>query len=279
MTFYERTAALEVELKNADVLRIEDLRVEFQIEKTKDSTANKAEIKVTNLNKETRATIREKDALVRLFAGYKNDLGAVLLFTGNAQHIVNSWETPDIVTSIEAQDGQRVLRETRASFSYGNRTSANVIVNRLANEIGLPLRQDFNIEGDYQGYSFNGLARDGMDEITRRFGYAWSIQDGEIQIVKREGNTGRVAVVLSPETGLVNTPERLIDQEGEFEEALEKELEWKLTSLLNPRLSPGALVELQSEQANGIFQIEKVRHFGDTRGTDWYSEIEVKGST
>jgi len=276
MTFYNRVAAVDIELKSGEVLRVRGLRIEFQIEKTKNSTANKAEIKITNLSEDTRTKIREKDALVRLFAGYEQDLGAVLLFTGNAQRIVNTWETPDIITNIEAQDGQRTLRETRASFSYGNKTSANVILNRFANELGLPLRQDFNIEGSYQGYSFNGRAKDGIDEITRRFGYQWSIENGEILIVPKSGNTGRIATKLTPQTGLVNTPERLIDQEGEFDEALEKELEWKITSLLNPRLSPGSLVDIESKQANGLYQIEKVRHYGDTRGGDWYSEIEVK---
>lgn len=147
MTFYTRTAAADIELKNGDVLRIKNLRIKFDIEKTRDSTANKAKIEITNLSQETRSKIREKDALVRLFAGYSGDLGAVLLFVGNAQHIVNDWETPDIVTKIEAQDGMRTVRETRTSFSYGNRTSVNTIVNRLANELGIPLRQDFDIPG------------------------------------------------------------------------------------------------------------------------------------
>ena len=99
-----------------------------------------------------------------------------------------------------------------------------------------------------------------------------------MQVLPRYGNTGRVAVRLSPQTGLVNYPERLFDQEGEFEEALEKELEWKITSLLNPRLQPGSLVELDSQQAKGLFQVETVRHYGDTRGRDFYSEIEVKAA-
>ncbi|MBC3540664.1 phage protein [Rufibacter sediminis] len=276
MTFYNRAASVDIELKTGEVLRVRDLRIEFQIEQTNNSTPNKAEIKITNLSDVTRSKMREKDALVRLFAGYEGDLGSVLLFVGNSQRIINSWDTPDIVTQIEAQDGQRSLRETRTSFSYGNNTPANVIVTRLANELGFPLRLNFDIKGSYQGYSFNGRAKDALDELTRRFGYKWSVVNGEIQIIPKDGNTGRAAVLLSPETGLVNTPERLIDQEGEFDEALQNPLEWKITSLLNPRLTPGSLVDLVSKQAKGLFKIEKVRHYGDTRGNDWFSEIEVK---
>ncbi len=276
MTFYNRSVAADIELKNGDVLRITGLRVKFQIEKTRDSTTNKAEIEITNLTQQTRSRIREKDALIRLFAGYEGDLGAVLLFVGNAQRIVNDWETPDIVTKIEAQDGMRTVRQTRTSFSYGNRTSVNTIVNRLANELGVPLRQDFNIPGFYDGYSYNGRAKDALDEITRQAGYDWSIQDNELLIIPQNGSTERIGVKLTRDSGLVNLPERLADQEGEFEEALDTELEWRITSLLNPRLTPGGLVEIDSQQVAGVFSVEKVRHYGDSRGQDWYSEIEVK---
>lgn len=276
MALFKRIAEVDIELKSGEVLRVRELQIRFDVEKTKDSTTNKCEIKISNLSDETRSKIRERDALIRLFAGYENDIGPALIFSGNAQTIFNKWETPEIVTNIEAQDGIRTLRETRSNFSYGNQTSANTIVNRLSNDIGLPLRQDFDIQGAYQGFSFNGRAKDGLDVVCEKFNYSWSIQDNEILIVPRSGNTGRIATVLNANTGLVNTPERISDQEGEFDEAIQKELEWKLTSLLNPRLQPGSLVELQSKQANGLFQIEKVRHYGDSRGTDFYSEIEVK---
>ncbi len=278
MTFYKRTAAVDIELKSGEILRIRELRIEFQIEKTRNSTPNKANIKITNLSETTRNKMREKDALVRLFAGYEGDLGAALLFVGNSERIIHSWDTPDIVTEIEAKDGQRALRETRSSFSFGNNTPANAIVSRLAKDIGFPLRQDFDIKGTYNGFSFNGLAKDGLDQITRRFGYDWSIINNEILIIPKNGASTRTAVLLSPQTGLVNTPERMIDQEGEFDQALQKPLEWKINSLLNPRLDPGTLVELDSKQAKGLFQIQKVRHYGDTRGADWYSEIEVKAN-
>lgn len=276
MSFYKRISYIDIELKSGEVLRVEDLRIEFQIEKTKDETPNKAEIKITNLSEEIRTKIKEKDALVRVFAGYEQDIGAVLIFTGNSQHLINRWQTPDIVTTIEAQEEIRLLRETRVSFSFQNETPANLIINKIANEFGLPLRNDFDIDGTYQGFSFNGLAKDALDKVTKRFNYKWSIENGELIIVPKFGSLDIAAVKLTATSGLINTPERLIDQEGEFEEALEKELEWKIQSLLNPRLSPGGLVELESKQANGVFQIETVKHVGDTRGQSWYSELELK---
>lgn len=278
MTLYKRTAAVDVELKSGEILRIRDLRIEFQIEKTNNSTPNKANIKISNLSETTRNKLREKDALIRLFAGYEGDMGAALLFVGNSERIVNAWDTPDIVTEIEAKDGQQALRETRSNFSFGNNTSANAIVNRLVKDMGFPLQQDFDIPGKYNGFTFNGRAKDGLDQVTSRFGYEWSVINNEVLIIPKGGASTRNAVRLSAQTGLVNTPERMIDQEGKFNDALTKPLEWKINSLLNPRLDPGTLVDLESKQAKGLFQIQKVRHYGDTRGIDWFSEIEVRAN-
>jgi hypothetical protein len=278
MTFYNRVAAVDIELKTGEILRVRGLRIEFQIEKTRNSTANKANIKITNLSETTRNKMREKDALVRLYAGYVGDMGASLLFVGNAERIINSWDTPDIVTEIEAKDGQQALREVRSNFSFGNNTSANAVVGRLAKDLGFPLHQDFDIKGTYNGFSFNGRAKDGLDQVTSRYGYDWSVINNEILIIPKGGASMRTAVRLSPETGLVNTPERMIDQEGKFNDALKQPLEWKINSLLNPRLDPGTLVDLDSKQAKGLFLIQKVRHYGDTRGADWFSEIEVNSN-
>ena len=144
---YSRVVYADFELKSGDVLRAEDLRIEFQILKTKKSEANTAEIRISNLSRDTRNLIREQDALVRLYAGYEDDLGAALIFVGNSQMIVHRFETPDIVTHIEAKDGQRTLRETRVSLAYGNRISAQALLNRLAGDLGVALRQDFAIPG------------------------------------------------------------------------------------------------------------------------------------
>lgn len=277
MTFYKRVAAVDVELKSSEILRIKDLRISFEIKKTNKSNANTAKIEITNLSQNTRSKLREFDALCRLSAGYEDEGGATLLFVGYSQHILNKRQPPDIVTQIEAQDGIRNLREGRVNISYAAGTSAQSIVNRLTQELNYPVRQNVNVVGNFSGgYIFNGRAKDAMDEVLSRFDFQWGIVNNEIQIFPRGSSIDDVAVLLSPQTGLVNAPERCNHKNGQLEKAEKDEPEWKLTSLLNPRLNPGGLVDVRSKDITGVFKIDTVRHYGDTRGNEWYSEIEVR---
>jgi hypothetical protein len=278
MTFFNRRAAIDVELKSGEVLRIENLRVEFDVQKENKAAANKASIRVYNLSENSRSKIRERDAFVRVFCGYEGEGGAGLVFVGNAQFIFSQWETPDIVTIIEAQDGIKTTRESRTSFGYGPGTSAQTVLNRIIGDMDLIPRQSFNASGTYpNGYAFNGRCRDALDEVCGKFGLTWSVVDNQIQILPTGGSTNRV-YLLSPETGLINTPERLANQDGDLDGAKRTEAEWKLTCLMNPNLNPGDRVEIRSRQAAGIFRIDKLQHVGDTRGSDWYTIVEVRGA-
>ena len=50
---------------------------------------------------------------------------------------------------------------------------------------------------------------------------------------------------------------------------------YALQALLQPHLGVGDLIALKSQDLNGSFRISKISHTGDTRGNDWYSNIEV----
>ena len=85
------------------------------------------------------------------------------------------------------------------------------------------------------------------------------------------------AIVVSPETGLVGTPQQV--QFG---------LSFKI--LLNPAIHLQSLIKLKNVQANEasvtpgqqqapldddwIYQVMELTHVGDTRGNDWYTEIQ-----
>ena len=65
------------------------------------------------------------------------------------------------------------------------------------------------------------------------------------------------------------SPERIL------KEKKEKKAGWKLQSLLNPTLNPGDLVKIETRDVTGWFKIESLRHTGQYRGSDWYTEMEV----
>lgn len=59
-----------------------------------------------------------------------------------------------------------------------------------------------------QGFSFYGAARTALHKVTQGTGLEWSIQNQQLQVVRRRGTTRRKAVVLAGDTGLIGYPER-----------------------------------------------------------------------
>jgi hypothetical protein len=81
--------------------------------------------------------------------------------------------------------------------------------------------------------------------------------------------TPDTGLILNPET-LKQTPINLADSDAPLPVNV-----YALQSLLQPHLQVNDLIAVESQDLNGNFRINKITHTGDTRGNDWYSNIEV----
>ena len=104
-----------------------------------------------------------------------------------------------------------------------------------------------------------------LDRLCKTLGYDWSIQDGQLQLLgARDTIEPGDAIVLNPASGMIGTPEP--GENGIVE----------VRSLLIPQLSPGRRVKLEAAAIQGNYRVEKVVYQGDTRGQDWYADLELK---
>ncbi|MFC3227326.1 hypothetical protein ACFOGJ_08805 [Marinibaculum pumilum] len=299
MTQFRRLAILDVETRGGEAVRIEGLRIGFDILKTRTTTTNTATIEAWNLNADTRARILERNAYCTLSAGYEDDTGPGVLFVGRAQAIVHERASPAIITRIECQDGVQELREIRVTLSYAAGTSLRQVLAGLAAKLSLPFRPLGAVTGEYpNGYAYAGPIRDALDQVCRRGNLEWSIQNQELQVIPRRGSTARTAFLISPQTGLVRSPERINYIEGfldgdavpaafvdDSSKAQKRQIRretrrgdepaLRITALLQPDAIPGDRIVLESADVSGAFLIDSVRHVGDTRGRPWYSELEL----
>lgn len=111
-------------------------------------------------------------------------------------------------------------------------------------------------------------------------------------MVRAGGNTNRTVFDLGADSGLVGHPERVRkgSQEAIIDEEDKKALKrksreiisstneqdgWRIRSLLLPSLVPADRVKLSSRSVEGVFTIKDVRHFGDTHGGDWITELKL----
>lgn len=258
-----------------DNLVIEDLRVAFRVHKDVSKVPNTAEVLITNLSETTRSQIQKKGARVIVSVGYEENLAVV--FIGDSRTTDHLREGPDWVTKIQCGDGERVFQFTRVAESFRAGTPAKAVLDHLIDALkrdGLDpgeakLKLSSVVTQFVNGYTLKGKAVDALDVLLNSNGYEWSIQNNRLQVLKEGETVLEEAVQLSPETGLVGSPEH-----GSSEKKGGAGMV-KLRSLLQPRLRPAGKVIVESEGVRGTLRIQSVDHRGDTAGSDWYSELEA----
>ena len=256
-------------------LQWRDLRVTFAVSRTSTSKPNKAEIKVWNLSETSRVAVAAKGAALRLSAGYANATGGNVgvVFAGQVDFAQSARDGPDIVTTIYAADG-RTAWARAASKSWSAGTPHADLVAYLANEMGLALAPTSlaNVKGSARGpFALYGYAHRDLDTLLAGLGLQWSIQEGVLQIVAPDAAVQGVAIVLSPESGLIGSPEVAEPKKakGKTRPAL------KCKALLQPELAPGRRVRLQARDHAGDYRIDRADHAGDSYEGDFVTALHL----
>lgn len=248
------------------------LRITFNVEKGDAKTPNQAEVTILNLSDNSRSAIQEKGAACIIEAGYVNNTSQI--FAGDLQYASTKRSGPDWVTTFQTGDGSAKYRGARISESLPKGTQLTQAIEKAAGALGVGLGnavekiQEGNFRGGLQefarGVVLQGRASDELDKLLKTAGLQWSIQDGQLQLLRANETTDDQAVVISSGTGMIGSPE--VGEKGEV----------TVRTLLQGLIRPGGRVQLETEELNGLFKVGRVNHVGDTWGNDWYTELEAK---
>lgn len=284
MPLFNRTVLVKIGTAGSlEGIGIEGLRIVFNVKKSmKGNTCN---VDIYNLSESTRNKINEIDDIIVIEAGYVDEDVEKVIFIGDISRITKERDGPNIITKIEANDGEKTLREKKISTSYASGISANEILKDLMNNLGLPkkisnrLLSKLNLKSKQfaNGFAFAGQTKDVIDKIINKLGYEWSVQNGEIKVVEKDEVDDSEVVLLSPTTGLVGSPKRRDDIENAANKD-KKKTGWDVTALLQPTVEPTGRISIESELIENketIFRIETVQHKGDTFGNEFNSIITV----
>lgn len=254
---------------------IKDLRQNFTIEKSDKESTNKLNLSIYNLNENTIDTIAKAKNKVILRAGYLDE-GISSLFFGDIVSTINKKEGPNKILEIEAFDGQTNIQNNNISISYTSGTIKQQVFNDLVAAFGIPLTNPQNLSGQFaNGYSYVGKVKDALTEILSPFNKSWTIQNEQLIIITKGESVQRTGLLISPSTGLIESPEAISDQDEKQSNIDEVPKRWKIKSLLFPQLFPGVEVQIQSNKVNGIFRVESVYMTGDNYEGDFMCETEV----
>jgi hypothetical protein len=265
-----------------DGTRLDGLDVSFEVEKSTAREPNKATLRIWNLSPTRRQSLEGLTTTrgaarirVEIVAGYKDQAG--LIFRGDLRSALTSRQGPDLVTTLEGEDGGRSVLSSRVSRSFPAGTTAAVVVRACAEALGVGLGNALDAVAQAQftgggntfreGTTLSGQASEELHGLFRSLGLTHSIQNGVLQVQRRGQALQATAVRLAPETGLIGRPE--VDVGGLV----------KLQSLMNPDIYPGRVLQLDPGpgiRPSGFFQAKKVIYRGDTAGNDWLCEVEAR---
>jgi len=280
LPLFNRSISVELQT-NTSLILIKDLKIDFECDKNEKSDTNTCKIKIFNMSNSTIDKIKDIDVDVTLKAGYLDFDGEEVLFKGNLTTLFTMHPKPNRVTSIVINDGEKQLNEALSSMAFKEGTSVKQVLNEAIKNLGLPLKTklssiNFKDLKFNNAFSFGGLTKTLMDEVTKMIGLQWSVQNQELKLYLEDTIDKSLLTHISSNSGMIGSPEKIKIKRGKRKK--KKEIDgWRIISLLQPKLEPGGTVSITSRDipSNSLFRIFNVKHVGSKYEGDFQTTIEV----
>lgn len=288
--------------------------IEFKVVRSSKPSPNRATIILWNLNPEHRAQLNKrnrpdgpnghtKPVFVKLEAGYV-DNHSVLLYA-DMRELTTVRVGTDWKTTLAVDDGGTAVREARfdkGGVSFAAGTPIGTVLREVARTLGLGLGNvaDFVATAQILGINtptlpgrmtFTGSAHDALKRVCSTIGVGFSIQGGVLQLLGKGKALNTAAILLSPSTGLVGSPEAAVDStvslpfakeaKGTVQKSPQKlhhsnTAILKAKALLIPGLVPGRVVKMDSAAFNGNYTITDAEYSGQSFGSDWTTSLVLR---
>jgi hypothetical protein len=259
------------------------LQVTFSIKKNLGKQPNTCKVTLVNLAPQTRDFYTTKPLRVDIAAGHNGV--ARLLWSGDLRFGYSRHNGPEWVTELELADGLQAFAFARMNRSYRPPVRVDRVLKDAAASMGVTLPAAIaNLSIMQQplaaGLALTGPTRDVLTQLLAPYGYNYSFQNGQLQILRDVDVRPGQAILVNQANGLIGSPEMTAPRNpAKSLRAVQKSYrgaEVKFRTLLKPELIPGGLVQLESQTVTGTYKMTDVGHDGETRGTPWYTDVTAR---
>lgn len=273
--------------KTGDGWRIDNLQVRFDISKTSDekNSKNSATIEICNLSPEHIKSLETPYLVSDFSAGYYGriqDTSQIRrLFTGQVTGVTTRKNGPDVVTQLQMGEGYVELNfEVLSKLVSPGKTVRDVFeeIRTSIPNLSRGVYAGVNINSPIvSGYPLMGEPRRLMDKLAETYRVEYRVDDGVLYVNDSDGainNADSTAYVISQESGLIDIPYIVApsNKKSKEDSKTKSKTQWKM--LLNPDVNPGEIIRLEYLEFTGWYKVESVRHSGDFRGGEWYTEVQ-----
>jgi hypothetical protein len=255
-------------------IEITEFDIKFKVERSFTKHPNACDVQIYNLPEATRADLETMPLRVQLEAGYNGV--SRLMYIGDLRFGMTELNGATHETLLQLGDADRAITHARTNRSYKPGTTYRTVLKDAASSLGMTLPpnllSDPSLDRQFvAGTVAHGPAREVLTQTLAPFGYHWSVQNGQLRILKDEEVVSGTALPIDEEHGMIGSPHfGSPPRSGKPPHVTVK-------MLLYPEIVPGDVVKLTSKLKNGIFRVEKVVHTGDSHAAgEWVTEIEIK---
>lgn len=276
---FNRQVELLVGTKNNEGLKITQLKIDFEVKKTTASgtKTNNAKIKVYNCNEGTAKALCTAGNHCILKAGYEDEVVTTILL-GDIVKGEKKKDGVNTVIELEVADGRNQVMQGNISVSYGKDTDVATVVQAFTDVLGFPVKGTENIpsgEKYAHGYSFIGMATDGLKQVLNKVALTYTIQNEMLYIKGPDQSIDNLGLRLTKDTGLLTLPTHISDKTDSSTIDQTTSNKWKFNTMLFPQLMPGAVCKVESSTLNANIMIEEATFKGTNFDGDFI--VEVKG--
>lgn len=297
MLFRDRVYSLVVG-KGGDTVEINNLQVKFNVTKTSNNSENKnsAIVEIYNLSRDRRKALEETYVQVRLKAGYASP-GAKELFTGqvinlyssNLPVLLSTKSGTDVVTKLQIDELYEELNGRAISKLIPEGQTVRDAINEIAKEVPEITRVEAkgrNINKEFpDGYQLSGSPKKCLESLASEYDLDWQVDQTTLYVTDSGGSfidVGEGYILVSEQSGLIGSIEYINEESDKIRRNVnlktpkyskDKPNSIRFRMLLDGAIVAGTIVKIEHGDIVGHFRVDEVRHVGDFRGNDWYSEV------
>ena len=261
-----------------------DLRIQFEIQTAIMQTPWYSDITIWNLNALTEQQILTSADKVIMKAGYEDAAYYGKIFEGNVfQSLFDRENVTDFKTTLHCIDGLGIMDSNIVNFTTMAGYDQRTLIAQMSRQARTPINMgtitdSLKPQKMPRGKVLFGDHKKYLRDIAQDNGASHWYGNGNLNMGNINDTYQSEALVLTPDSGLIGTPQQI--ENGVY-----------FRVLLNPNLKiiqPMMVVKLDMSvirqmkvyqnqligplDEDGEYKIVSVKHVGDTRGDEWYTD-------
>lgn len=279
---YGRRYRVFVDLGNNEAFDVSDLRCEFDVTKTGYALEiNTSTLTIYNLSANSENKLIKSGQRIIIEAGYTGSQYGVIFVGKVVQPIRAKENSVDYTLTLVSMDAEVYASYGLVGVSLVAEQTARDAVSAALDKA--TYKQEAGVLTNFditypRGKVMFGSPQQFLKDIARSENAQYFSDDGKVNIVSAEDVAKGSILSFGPDSGLLGSPVQTEDGIS-------------LKVLLNPRVKINTLIHVDNKKIQGmqyqqgspvrsldhqgIYRVVKVHHVGDTRGNDWYTEINA----